>query len=193
MVAQVRKDIGYHLSTLAPLAKTERGFHQVSDLVLEEPGRVLERRVEFLDRLAVRLDKGRLVVPRIDVARAAVDKEPDHMFGTGSKMRRSRRHRVQQTRCVFPVAGLTGSEDALLGQKCRQGDGAETASGPAQQLPPREPRHVPGSLEFILALRHGGYSRNSASCEESSAWHQSVRACLEAAGPACPCRWYNAC
>ena len=72
------------LPRLAPGREPERRLHQRTDLVLEEAGRVLERRVELAHRLAVPAIECRLVLPGIDLAGPAVGEDPDDPLGPGA-------------------------------------------------------------------------------------------------------------
>ena len=78
VLAQVRENLRDHLAALAARAEPERRLHQAADGILEEPSRVLERRVELRDGFAVPPGKRGLVVPGVDMAGPAVDEEPDH-------------------------------------------------------------------------------------------------------------------
>ena len=80
------------------LPHSPRGLNRNGDFinaptcVLEEAGRVLERRVELADRLAVpALERG-LVVPGVDLAGPAVDEDPDDPLGRCREMPRVRSH-----------------------------------------------------------------------------------------------------
>ena len=66
-------------------------FISAADLVLEEAGGVLERRVELAHRLAVPALERRLVVPGVDLARPAVDEDPDDPLGPARRSARAAR------------------------------------------------------------------------------------------------------
>ncbi len=68
-----------HLPHWPCCGKSERRLHHRADLVGEEAG-VL---VEALEFLAVALGQFGLVVPRVDLARSAVDEQPDDRAGLG--------------------------------------------------------------------------------------------------------------
>src|ERR1043165_3247609 len=88
MACQVRKDFGDVFATLAMLAKTERRAHDRPDLLAEEAGILIEAD-QFLAVAAVEFG---LVIPGINVARPAVDEEPDDVFGLRSMMSWPRQH-----------------------------------------------------------------------------------------------------
>ena len=79
------KRLDTHLPALAVLLELERRLHQRADGIDEEAGRLVEAR-QFL---AVVFGQFRLIVPGIDLAGPAVDKDPDYRLGLGGDVRLS--------------------------------------------------------------------------------------------------------
>ena len=114
-------------------------FIKRPDLVLEESGRVLERRVELAHRLAVPALEGRLVLPGVDLAGTAVGEDPDDAFGPGREVRRPRGHRVERD----SAAVLRRRAGPRL-EQAGQPDQPESAAGTLQATS-RRVRHACGS------------------------------------------------
>src|SRR5262249_25920702 len=86
---QVRENIGYAFSALPVLPKAKRRTHDRSDLIAEEAGVLIEA-----DKLlAVAALEFGFVIPGVDVARSAVDEEPDDALGLGGMIPSPRRKR----------------------------------------------------------------------------------------------------
>ena len=121
MLTKAREDLRNWLARLSPRRESERRLHQRPDLVLEEAGRVFERRVELADRLTVPTIEGRLVLPGIDLARPAVDEDPDHALRPSREVRRTRghgvlrRHRRAQESVPLEQAGQTDQPETRPG------------------------------------------------------------------------------
>ena len=82
------------------------------------------------DRLAVPTIEGRLVLPGIDLARPAVDEDPDHALGPRREVRRARGHGVLRRH--------RGAEQSLPLEQTGQADQPEPGPGALEQLAARE-------------------------------------------------------
>ena len=94
MLRELRKKTARPSAALPLLRKCERRFHQRADGVGEKS----RLRVEARERLAVALREFGFVVPRIDLARAAVGENPNHRLRTRRKVRRLRAERIRAGR-----------------------------------------------------------------------------------------------
>jgi hypothetical protein len=97
MLSKVREDRRDHLATLAPGSELKRGFHQVSNRVAKKPGGIRKGSIKLLDRLAIGFNKSRFIVPGVDLAWPAIDKDPNDSLGASGKVGLSRRERIPRT------------------------------------------------------------------------------------------------
>src|SRR5262249_33473142 len=127
-----------HFAALALVTETKWRLHQGADLVLEEAGRILKRRVELLHRLAVPAAEGRLIVPGVNLAGTAVDKYPNDAFGLRSEVRRPRGHGIQGEIGPAFVRPRPGSDRLLARDQCGQPQEPAPATGLCKPLAARE-------------------------------------------------------
>ena len=80
------------LAALSVRLEFKGALHQRADGVREKTGEL----VKTLELQPITLDELRLVVPRVHMAGATVDKKPDHRLGLGRKMRGPRGQRINR-------------------------------------------------------------------------------------------------
>ncbi len=97
MLAKMWEQRRHHLARLSSWRERERRLHQVTDCVFEKAGGVGEVRIVLLDRLAIRLLEFWLVIPCVNMARAAIDEDPNHALSTGFEMRRLGGQRIERS------------------------------------------------------------------------------------------------
>ena len=120
---EVREQVADHLAALAvglefPLRPDDAAF-----VLLATPAERLHG-----DRLAVEIVELRLVVERVDLARAAVHEQEDDALGLRSEVRRLRRERVRRSRGdIGSPRGL--AEEAVAGEQVGQAQRGEPRAG----------------------------------------------------------------
>ena len=105
------------LAALPVRFEFKRAFHQPTHRVGKEAGKPIEP----LQRLPVTLGQLRFVIPRIHMARSAVNEEPNDRFGLRLKMRILRRQRILRSQ-------------AFLLEQTRQTQRANTHASPLKHL-----------------------------------------------------------
>ena len=90
VLAQVREDLRDHLAALTTRGELEGGLQQGTHLLRKEPSEL----VESLEFLAVALGEFGFVVPRVNVARPAIDEQPDYARCLWREVRLARGHRI---------------------------------------------------------------------------------------------------
>ena len=83
VLAKARENFGNIFSALTPRCELEGALHDAADSVGEETGETIEP----LKSLSIHFFKGGLVVPCIDMAGSAVDKNPDDSLGFSHEVR----------------------------------------------------------------------------------------------------------
>ena len=92
VTGQIGEDLGDPFPTFAVLSKFERRLHQRSD----GPGEESREAIKAFQFFAVEAFQSRLVIPRVDVAGAAINKEPDDSLCSPREMRLSGRKRIRR-------------------------------------------------------------------------------------------------
>ena len=92
MLGHAGENLADPSARFAVASKFERRLHDRADLLLEKAGVF----VETGQLLSVTFFQLRLVLPRIDVARAAVHEQPNHAFDFGRKMASLWRERIER-------------------------------------------------------------------------------------------------
>ena len=117
--AHVRQQRADHLAALAGRRERPRALHQVAVLALKRDKLLFARQ-----RLAVMLRERRLVVPQVDMRRAARTEDLQHPLRTRRKLRHA----------------AAPSRKYIIPQQTRQPDAGEPAKGVRQKAAPR--KHV---------------------------------------------------
>jgi hypothetical protein len=147
---EVREDLAHERARFAVLRERERRLHERADLLREEAG----GRIEAVERLAVALGELGLPVPRVDVARPAVDEEPDHARRARREVRRLRSERTVVAAALAGRPRRIGPRRRLAPEQLRHRELSEVVPGAAQQLAARR--------QFLRrAIRHGRSRRRT--------------------------------
>ena len=121
---RVWKQITHPRAALPVLLPFKWRFHQRPDGILKEAGFV----VETIELLAVRLRQSGFVIERVDMAGAAVGKNPNNRLGARAEVRALRRERIEG------VIGQDCRETGLVQQRAEIHPGQRRGELPAQPI-----------------------------------------------------------
>ena len=158
MASEIREDFGDVFAALSVRPKAKRRAHDRPDLIAEKPGVA----VEAGQLLAVAPFQLGLVIPGIDLARPAVDEQPDDVLGLGRMMARRAAERggsepVRVPSCVWRPSqawdGLLGEQVPGCWRRLAKAEHAEAAADARQELAARVVGGMRGGEEFGDVVR----------------------------------------